>query len=255
MPDQSFDRVRKLSPRRKTTRPSDIATRADEQLAHFGIDKRSPFGQTLARLARRLYEAHDDIEQLWVQTADAVQKLDRSNRIAYFNAKKFLSFQLAKLLDTLQNPNRRTYQSLGYTSSTISSKGPYSVFDNVTAIFAANPVITRTATYIYACAEWIEDAFQGKELLLEIYSRLLNPTSVSLANHIVDLEAGPHADQYFAWNFNSGMAAIDGVLSHLLGRDDIVITSRNIYGGAHQLLHDWFAKPSNLAIAVESFDG
>jgi O-acetylhomoserine/O-acetylserine sulfhydrylase-like pyridoxal-dependent enzyme len=41
----------------------------------------------------------------------------------------------------------------------------------------------------------------------------------------------------------------------LLGRDDILITSRNIYGGAHQLIHDWFAKPANLEIAVESFDG
>src|SRR5262245_58493139 len=255
MPDQSFDRVRKLSPRRKTTRATDIATLADEQLAHFGIDKRSPFGQTLSRLARRLYEAHDDIEQIWLQTAQTVQKLDRSNRIAYFNAKKFLSFQLAKLLDTLQNPNRRSYQSLDYSPSTISAKGPYSVFDNVTAIFAANPVITRTATYVYACAEWIEDAFQGKELLLEIYSRLLNPTSISLANQIVELECGPLSNEYLAWNFNSGMAAIDAVLSHLLGRDDVVITSRNIYGGAHQLIHDWYAKSSNLEIAVESFDG
>jgi cystathionine beta-lyase/cystathionine gamma-synthase len=202
-----------------------------------------------------LYEAHDDIEQLWVQTAGAVQKLDRSDRIAYFNAKKFLSFQLAKLLDNLQNPNRQSYQSLVYSPSTISAKGPYSVFDNVTAIFSANPVIARTATYIYACAEWIEDAFLGKELLLEIYSRLLNPTSISLANQIVELEAGPYSHQYFAWNFNSGMAAIDAVLSHLLGRDDIVITNRNIYGGAHQLLHDWYAKPSNLEIAVETFDG
>ena len=35
-------------------------------------------------------------------------------------------------------------------------------------------------------AEWIEDAFQGKELLLEIYSRLLNPTSIALANQVVD---------------------------------------------------------------------
>jgi cystathionine beta-lyase/cystathionine gamma-synthase len=144
---------------------------------------------------------------------------------------------------------------LGYSPSTLSAKGPYALFDNVTALFAANPVIARTATYIYACAEWIEDAFQGKELLLEIYSRLLNPTSVSLANHIVDLEAGPFARQYFAWNFNSGMAAIDAVLSHVLGRDDILITSRNIYGGAHQLIHDWYAKPSNLEIAVDTFDG
>ena len=55
------------------------------------------------------------------------------------------------------------------------------MFDNVTAIFSANPVITRTATYLYACVEWVEDAFKGRELLHEIYSRLLNPTSISLA--------------------------------------------------------------------------
>ena len=41
----------------------------------------------------------------------------------------------------------------------------------------------------------------------------------------------------------------------MLGRDDMLITSRNIYGGAHQLIHDWYAKPSNLDIAVETFDG
>lgn len=255
MNDESFQRMRKLSPRRKTTAAADLDGLAVEQLEHFGIDRHTPFGQTLARLARRIYEAQDDIEQLWTLTAESIQQLDRSDRIAYFNAKKFLSFQLAKLLDTLQNPNRRSYQALNYTSTTLSAKGPYSVFDNVTAIFAANPVITRTATYVYACAEWIEDAFLGRELLLEIYSRLLNPTSVSLANQIVDLEAGPYARDYFAWNFASGMAAIDAVLSHLLGRDDIVITSRNIYGGAHQLLHDWYAKPSNLDIAIETFDG
>jgi cystathionine beta-lyase/cystathionine gamma-synthase len=92
-------------------------------------------------------------------------------------------------------------------------------------------------------------------MLLEVYSRFLNPTSICLANYIVDLECGPHAGEYMAWNFNSGMAAIDGILSHVLGRDDIVIHSRNIYGGAFQLLHDWFAKPSNLNVAVEGFDG
>jgi len=35
----------------------------------------------------------------------------------------------------------------------------------------------------------------------------------------------------------------------------VLITSRNIYGGAHQLIHDWFAKPANLNIKVETFDG
>ncbi len=246
---------RRLSPRRNTTRAASIEQLVAEQLEHFGIDEEGPYGRTLAQISRRLYESQEDVERLWRLTLESIHTLDRSDRIAYFNAKKFLSFQFAKLLDMLQNPSRHSYQSLGYSASTQYAKGPYPVFDNVTAIFAATPVITRTATYIYACAEWIEDAFQGKELLLEIYSRLLNPTSVSLANYIVDLEAGPYAREYLAWNFNSGMAAIDAALAHLLGRDDILITSRNIYGGAHQLIHDWYAKPANLDIAVETFDG
>lgn len=244
-----------LSPRRKSTAAHDVDSLVAEQLHHFGIDASSEFGQTLARITARLYATQVDLAQLWTLTLDSISKLDRSDRIAYFNAKKFLSFQLAKLLDTLQNPSRKTYQSLNYAPATMAAKGPYSPFDNVAALFSATPVITRTATYIYACAEWIEDAFQGKELLLEIYSRLLNPTSVSLANAIVDLECGPFADQYFAWNFSSGMAAIDATLAHVLGRDDIVIHSRNIYGGAFQLIHDWYAKDGNLDVAVETFDG
>jgi O-acetylhomoserine (thiol)-lyase len=255
IPNVVTDGMRKLSPRRNTTQAQTVKDLVAEQLAHFGIDPRSEYGAILGRIAGRLYQIQDDTDRLWYETFKTIGQLDRSDRIAYFNAKKFLSFQLAKLLDTLQNPFRRSYQSLHYAPATLAAKGPYAVFDNVTAIFSANPVIARTATYIYACAEWIEDAFKGKELLLEIYSRLLNPTSISLANHIVDLEAGPYTREYFAWNFNSGMAAIDTVLSHVLGRDDILITSRNIYGGAHQLIHDWYAKPANLAIAVETFDG
>jgi O-acetylhomoserine (thiol)-lyase len=252
--EAALARMRRLSPLRKTTRAVDVSGLVHEQLAHFGINAETEFGQTLSRFAGRLYESQADLEQLWRIMTETLATLDRSDRIAYFNAKKFLSFQVAKLLDTLQTPSRLAYQSLHFSPATISAKGPYAVFDNVTAIFSANPVIARTATYIYACAEWIEDAFQGKELLLEIYSRLLNPTSISLANHIVDLEAGRHAREYFAWNFNSGMAAIDAVLAHVLGRDDILITSRNIYGGAHQLIHDWYAKPGNLDIGVETFD-
>ena len=247
--------MRKLSPLRNSTSAETPDELAREQLAHFGIDPTTSFGETLLRTTERLYESQADLDQLWQETIKSIHSLPRADRIAYFNAKKFLSFQLAKLLDTLQNPFRQTYQSLGYSNATQSAKGPYPVFDNVTAIFSATPVIARTATYIYACAEWIGDAFQGKELLLEIYSRLLNPTSVSLANFVVDLEAGPYSNEYFAWNFNSGMSAIDGVLAHVLGRDDVLITSRNIYGGAHQLIHDWYAKPGNLEIAVETFDG
>ncbi len=250
-----LEQQKKLSPRRNTTTATNVDELVAEQLAHFAIDPQSEFGATLARIAARLYENEGDLNHLWKLTLETVNSLDRGEKISYFNAKKFLSFQLAKSLDTLQNPFRRTYQSLGYSSTTQCAKGPYAVFDNVTAIFSANPVIARTATYIYACAEWIEDAFKGKELLLEIYSRLLNPTAIALANHIVDLEAGPYSQEYFAWNFNSGMAAIDAILAHMLGRDDILLVSRNIYGGAHQLINDWYARSSNLGIAVETFDG
>ena len=57
------------------------------------------------------------------------------------------------------------------------------------------------------------------------------------------------------WNFNSGMGAIDAALSHLVGYQDVVLSSRNIYGGAYQLLHDWFGKRSNLDVGVVFFDG
>ena len=247
--------ARILSPRRKTTQADSLHGLALEQLAHFNIDPQSPIGQPLLALAEKLYASHGDVMDLWEATTRELARLPREDRLALFNAKKFLSFQLAKLLDTLQNPSRKTHQSLCYSNATLLAKGPYPVFDNVTALFSANPVITRTATYLYACSEWIDDAFQGKELLHEIYSRLMNPTSISLANHIVDIECGPHAGEYLAWNFNSGMAAIDGVLSHLVGYQDVILSSRNIYGGAYQLIHDWFGKRSNLDAGVEFFDG
>src|SRR5215471_2730643 len=253
--DRSLSLARELSPRRSTSTAKDVEELVAEQLSHFSIDGSTEPGQTLARLTRHIYQANVELHQLWELITRELGTLDRRDRIAWFNAKKFLCFQLAKLLDTLQNPFRQVYQSLVEGQSNRIAKGPYPIFDNVTAIFSATPVIARTATYLYACTEWIDDAFQGREPLLEVYSRLLNPTSISLANHIVDLECGPLAGEYMAWNFNSGMAAIDATLSHLVGYRDLILSSRNIYGGAFQLLHDWFRKPSNLDVAVEFFDG
>ena len=253
--DKDFLIAKQLSPRRKTSTAQDIPSLAQEQLAHFSIDPQSEMGQALSQLAINIYQANIEMHRLWDVSINTLSELDRSDRIAYFNAKKFLCFQLAKLLDTLQNPFRRTYQSLVEEQTAKIAKGPYPIFDNVTAIFSATPVITRTATYLYACTEWIDDAFQGKEPLLEVYSRLLNPTSISLANHIVDLECGELAGDYMAWNFNSGMAAIDAMLAHLLGYEDVIICSRNVYGGTYQLLTDWYGKQSNLNIGVHWFDG
>jgi len=253
--EPDFHHARQLSPRRATSTATDLDGLVAEQLAHFAIDPESELGAALGRLTGHIYRASLEVHQVWDLAVRELAHLDRRDRIAVFNAKRFLCFQLAKLLDTLQNPFRQTYQSLVEHQSDRLAKGPYPVFDNVTAIFSSTPVIARTATYLYACTEWIDDAFQGREPLLEVYSRLLNPTSISLANHIVDLECGPLAAEHMAWNFNSGMAAIDATLSHLVGYQDVILSSRNIYGGAFQLLHDWFRKPSNLDVAVCFFDG
>ncbi|MDX2147882.1 MAG: PLP-dependent transferase [Planctomycetota bacterium] len=239
-----------ISPRRKTTQGRSASEMAHEQLTHFGIDPASEYGSRLAALTQHLYAANADLHALWNLGVQELASLPRRERLERFNAQKFLSFQLAKMLDTLQNPQRATYQSLINTSTQRAIKGTYPVFDNIAAIFASRPAIVRTATYIYACAEWVDEAFQGREMLHSIYSRLLNPTSVALANHIVDIEAGPLNREYFAWNFNSGMAAVDGVLSHLVGHRDVILSSRNVYGGVYQLMHDWFGKRSNLDVAV-----
>ncbi len=255
MTDPLFTAAKKLSPRRNSSQAEDIKELAAEQLSHFNIEVDGELGRALLAAVERVYECHGNVELMWQEAQRSMVSLNATEKAALFNAKKFLSFQLAKVLDTLQNPTRANYQGLGMSPASLSAKSAYPVFDNVNAIFSATPVITRTATYIYACAEWISDAFEGKEMMLDIYSRLLNPTSISLANHIVDLEAGPYAGEYLAWNYNSGMAAIDATLSHLLGHEDILIASQNIYGGAHQLIHDWFAKPSNLNVAVHQFSG
>jgi O-acetylhomoserine (thiol)-lyase len=247
--------ARELSPLRKTTRATSVEALVDEQLRHFSLDPASPLGRELAEVAGHVYRANQAMHGLWDETVRQLARLDRRDRIAFFNAKRFLCFQLAKVLDTLQNPMRKTWQSLAVDNTASPHRGPYPIFDNVTAIFSSTPVITRTATYLYACTEWIDDAFQGKELLHEIYSRLMNPTSTCLANHVVDVECGALAGEYFAWNFNSGMAAIDAVLAHLVGYRDVVLASRNVYGGAYQLLHDWYGKRSNLDVAVRFFDG
>lgn len=250
-----FESAKKLSPKRNSTSANNVKDLAAEQLVHFNIEVDGELGRALLSAVERVYECQGNIELMWQEAQASMASLDGTEKAALFNAKKFLSFQLAKVLDTLQNPFRSNYQALGFSQSTMSAKSAYPVFDNVNAIFSATPAITRTATYIYACAEWISDAFEGKEMMLDIYSRLLNPTSISLANHIVDLEAGQYSSEYLAWNFNSGMSAIDGTLSHLLGHEDILIASQNIYGGAHQLIHDWYAKPSNLNVAVAQFAG
>lgn len=252
---QGLDAAKILSPKRNTTSAESVDALACEQLAHYGIDENSVYGQALKATVIDLYHAQTNMSRLWQITNETITSLDKKDRIAYFNAKRFLSFQLAKILDGLQNPFRKTAQSLENSPTTQMAKGSYPLFDNITAIFSATPVIARTATYIFACTEWVDDAFQGKEMTHQIYSRLLNPTSISLANAIVDLEAGPYTADYMAWNFNSGMAAIDALLVNVLNNGDVLLVSRNIYGGVHQLLVDHYARKDKMNIQIEWFDG
>src|SRR5258708_16896055 len=96
--------ARILSPRRKTTQATSLHELAVEQLEHFHIDPKSPTGQPLLALAEKLYAAHGDVMDLWEATTRELGRLPRQDRLALFNAKKFLSFQLAKLLHKLTNP-------------------------------------------------------------------------------------------------------------------------------------------------------
>ncbi|MCW8127634.1 trans-sulfuration enzyme family protein [Microbulbifer halophilus] len=250
-----LDDAKILSPRRNTSSASDIEALAREQLEHFHIAPDSEHGRLLLDTAGLLYRAQGNIGQLWAQSAALLPQMDRADRVAYFNAKRFISFQLAKLLHNLQDPLRASFQSLQGEDFNSATRGGYPLFDNIPAIFSATPVIARTATYIYACTEWIDDAFRGRELSHDIYSRLMNPTSISLANAMVALECGANAGDYMAWNFNSGMAAIDALLANQLRRGDILIVSRNVYGGVHQLLADFYARGDRLAIELVWFDG
>ncbi len=247
--------ARRLSPRRKTSSAASIDELTHEQLHHFGIDPASAMGEKLEAVTANLYRSGHSIDELLSTTFSLLDTLSHNDRISYFNAKKFLCFQLAKLIDTLQPSMKGDYQALAFSDKSRSVKGEHPLFCNVSALFSATPAVVRTATYLYACTEWVDDAFHGRESTHPIYTRLLNPTSMALANSMVDLEAGPLAGEYLAWNFNSGMAAIDALLSNQLRHGDILIVSRNVYGGTHQLLHDYFARTDRLAIELVWFDG
>ncbi len=246
--------MHRLSPVRNSSTASNSIELAEEQLKHFGIEANSGFGRSLLTASEKLYQASDAITQLETLT-EALSSLPNMDRISRFNAKKFLCFQLAKLIDMLQPSMKATYQSLDMGVSSRAAKGDYPLFANVGALFSATPAVVKTATYLYACTEWVEDAFTGRESTHPIYSRLLNPTSIALANTVTSLEAGEYASEYMTWNFNSGMAAIDALLSNQLRHGDILLSSRNVYGGTFQLMQDFYARPDRLNVQLEWFDG
>ncbi len=113
-----------ISPRATSSRRC-AADLAREQLQHFSIDEHSDAGRALLALVEKLYTAHEAAHELWRCMVEALDGLDRRDRVAWFNAKRFACFQLAKVLDNLQGPMRATYQSLAGSKGIDSARGPY----------------------------------------------------------------------------------------------------------------------------------
>ncbi len=107
MSKDGFRHALQLSPLRNSSTATTTEELVAEQLRHFGIDPESPGGQALARLVTQLGAANAAAHELWELTNQTLARLDRADRIAWYNAKRFACFQLAKVLDTLQNPLAR----------------------------------------------------------------------------------------------------------------------------------------------------
>ncbi|PYZ91503.1 methionine gamma-lyase [Salipaludibacillus keqinensis] len=82
----------------------------------------------------------------------------------------------------------------------------------------------QTSTFVFDDAQQGEARFSGNESGY-IYSRLGNPTVSELEKKMADLEEGEEAIA-----FASGMAAVSGVLIHLLKAGDHILISEGVYG-------------------------
>jgi O-acetylhomoserine (thiol)-lyase len=92
------------------------------------------------------------------------------------------------------------------------------------------PPLFQTNAYYYESAEQAQNLFELKEAG-NIYTRITNPTNAFLEERINALEGGVGAMM-----FSSGHAAIFNSVVNLASAGDEVVSSRNIYGGAVNLL-------------------
>jgi O-acetylhomoserine (thiol)-lyase len=98
MTDALLAHTVQLSPRRHSTEASTSEEVIVEQLRHFGISPLSKHGEALSALVGNVCAANVAAHDLWALTSATLGALDRSDRIAWFNAKRFACFQLAKVL-------------------------------------------------------------------------------------------------------------------------------------------------------------
>ena len=114
---QHLEAARRLSPLRNSSTADSISELAAEQLVHFNIEVDGELGRSLLAAVERVYQCQGDIDAMWQEAQRSMSELDVDERVTLLNAKKFLSFQLAKVLDTLQNQFRASYQNRPDTNS------------------------------------------------------------------------------------------------------------------------------------------
>jgi cystathionine gamma-synthase len=94
---------------------------------------------------------------------------------------------------------------------------------------ATVPVV-QTAPFVFTDVADLERAFTDPALV-GLYSRYANPTVRAVEEKLAALEGAEDAVA-----FASGMAAVAGVLAALLRSGDLLLASRELYGGSHALL-------------------
>ena len=103
----------------------------------------------------------------------------------------------------------------------------------------AEPGITPVAPPLHMANSYLVDAdegFSAEDLSADspyIYSRWRNPTVTRLERRIAALEEAESAVA-----FSSGMAAITGLFTHVLGTGDHLVMSEVAYAGAVEYTHD-----------------
>ena len=103
-----YKSARSLSPVRISSTAETVEELVAEQLRHFQIDPDTDFGRQLAELVENLFRSQGSVDDLWQVAQQRMHALSHEDKIMLFNAKKFLSFQIAKILDTLQNDFRQS---------------------------------------------------------------------------------------------------------------------------------------------------
>lgn len=111
---------------------------------------------------------------------------------------------------------------------------------------AVVPPIFQNSLFTFDSWESIDEAFDDR-VRHPIYSRGTNP-SVRLVEKKLAALAGAGSARLFS----SGMAAITAAVLHYVNAGDHVITVRNVYGPANNLLNRYLRKKMNLEVSFVS---